>query len=258
MKMERVEETLERIAREVELTPGGVLAFDGDGTLWTGDVGDELFMAVTGHDAVREQALPRLSAMAAAHGLETEGGAATLSRRLFSAFETGIVSQRDVCELGAWMFAGWRLDELRDFARGVVESHGLAQRIQRETHRVLDWARERDIPCYVVSASSLAVVEAAARVLGLPPENVVATTPQVSDGVVMADVVSPIPYGPGKVTCLRARTGRPLYAAFGDNVFDLEMLAASRVPVAVRPKARLVERADSLPSMVQLHPVPSH
>ncbi|AGC41396.1 HAD superfamily hydrolase [Myxococcus stipitatus DSM 14675] len=257
MKMETVEQTLERIAREVEHTPGGVLAFDGDGTLWSGDVGDELFMAVTGHDAVKEQALPRLKAMAAAHGLTEEGGTSTLARRLFSAFEAGVVSQRDVCELGAWMLAGWHADELRDFARGVVESHGLARRIQQETHRVLEWARACDIPCYVVSASPLPVVEAAARVVGLPPENVVATTPQESGGVVLPDVVSPIPYGPGKVSCLRARTQRPLYAAFGDNVFDLEMMAASRVPVAVRPKARLLERADSLPPLVQLHPIPA-
>ncbi|MCY0999683.1 HAD family hydrolase [Myxococcus sp. MISCRS1] len=257
MKTEHVEQTLERIAREREATPGGVLAFDGDGTLWSGDVGDDLFMSMTGHDAVREDVRPRLTAVATHYGLETEGSPSTLARRMFSAFQAGRIPEKDICEMATWVAAGWTLEALSAFARGVVESHGVAERVHPEVHRVLEWARAHDVPCYVVSASPLAVVQAAARVVGIPPEQVVASTPQSRDGVVWTDVVSPIPYGPGKVTCLRARTQRPLYAAFGDNVFDLEMLGASRVPVAVRPKPRLMERAASLPLLVQLHPVAS-
>ncbi|MCE9668496.1 haloacid dehalogenase-like hydrolase [Myxococcus stipitatus] len=257
MKMEHVEQTLERIARELEHTPGGMLAFDGDGTLWSGDVGDDLFMSVTERDGVREPALARLRHMAPLHGVPVEPGdtGAALARRLFSAFREGRVPERDICEMATWLFAGWEVEAARAFARGVVESHRVGDRVHPEVWRVLEWARAHDIPCYVVSASPRAVVEAAARVVGFPPENVVASTPQDDGVTVLADVVPPIPYGPGKVACLRARTARPLYAAFGDNVFDLELLAASRVPVAVRPKPRLVERASSLPALVQLHPV---
>ncbi|NVJ25135.1 MULTISPECIES: HAD family hydrolase [Myxococcus] len=257
MKMEHVEQTLERIAREAQAAPGGLLAFDGDGTLWSGDVGDDLFMAVTGRDAVRDEARPRMEQVAAAHGLELEGSNSTLARRLFTAFQAGRIAERDICEMATWLFAGWPVEELRAFARGVVESHGVAERVHPEVRLVVDWAREQDIPCYVVSASPLAVVEAAARVVGISSEHVIASTPQSAGGTVLPDVVAPIPYGPGKVTCLRARTERPLYAAFGDNVFDLELLTESRVPVAVRPKPRLLERADRLPPLVQLHPVPT-
>jgi phosphatidylglycerophosphatase C len=65
--------------------------------------------------------------------------------------------------------------------------------------------------------------------------------------------VRPIPYGAGKVMHLRAKLGaRPLYAAFGDNAFDVAMLREARVPVAIRPKPRLVERAGEVPALVVL------
>jgi phosphoserine phosphatase len=55
------------------------------------------------------------------------------------------------------------------------------------------------------------------------------------------------------VTNLRRRIGdRPLYAALGDSGFDVAMLSDSRVPVAVRPKAKLQARAAEVPGLVEL------
>jgi phosphoserine phosphatase len=48
---------------------------------------------------------------------------------------------------------------------------------------------------------------------------------------------------------------RPLYAAFGDNAFDVSLLAGAAVPVAVRPKPRLRARAGEVPGLVELAPV---
>jgi phosphoserine phosphatase len=52
----------------------------------------------------------------------------------------------------------------------------------------------------------------------------------------------------------RIGTGRTLYAAFGDNAFDVALLASARVSVAVRPKARLRERAGEVDGLVELAP----
>ena len=66
-------------------------------------------------------------------------------------------------------------------------------------------------------------------------------------------MIRPIPYGPGKVTRLRERIGtRPLYAAFGDNAFDVPMLREATVGVAVRPKPRLREKAHEVPGIVEI------
>ena len=48
---------------------------------------------------------------------------------------------------------------------------------------------------------------------------------------------------------------RVLYAAFGDNAFDVAMLREARVPVAIRPKPRLLERAGEVDGLVVLEEV---
>jgi phosphoserine phosphatase len=67
-------------------------------------------------------------------------------------------------------------------------------------------------------------------------------------------VERPIPYGAGKMARLREAIGhdRPLYASFGDNGFDVALLAGASVPVAVRPKPRLRARAAEVPGLVEL------
>ncbi|MCP3137046.1 HAD family hydrolase [Pyxidicoccus xibeiensis] len=254
MRMERVEETLERIGQEAARAPGGVLAFDGDGTLWSGDVGDDLFLALLEHGDIRPEAHAALERLGAAHGMAPGLEVRELAHRLFAAFEAGRIPEKEVYEMVAWLFAGWRVEAVRAFARDVVAHRGVARRIQAETRRVVEWALGRGIPCYVVSASPLAVVQAAVVEVGLDPSHVLACTPREEGGTVLPSIIEPIPYAAGKVTCLRARTPQPLYAAFGDNVFDFELLAASRVPVAIRPKPRLRARAAELPSLVQLQP----
>ena len=254
MKMERVEETLERIGQEATRAPGGVLAFDGDGTLWSGDVGDDLFLALIESGDIRPQAHAALQRLGAAHGVAPGLEARELAHQLFTAFEAGRIPEKEIYEMVAWLFAGWRVDAVQAFARDVVARREVKRRLHPETRRVVEWALGRGIPCYVVSASPLAVVQAAVVEVGIDPANVLACTPRVEDGTVLPSIVEPIPYASGKVSCLRARTPLPLYAAFGDNVFDFEMLAAARVPVAIRPKPRLRARAAELPSLVQLHP----
>ena len=103
-----------------------------------------------------------------------------------------------------------------------------------------------------MSASPLGIVEAAAEVVGIPLERVTAVRERISaDAVVECGVVRPIPYGEGKVSNLRALIGpdRPLYAAFGDNAFDVALLRSARIPVAIRPKQRLLDRAHEVPDL---------
>jgi phosphoserine phosphatase len=75
-----------------------------------------------------------------------------------------------------------------------------------------------------------------------------------SAGRILPDVDRPIPYGTGKVRRLHDRigTGRPLLAAFGDNAFDVALLAEASVGVAVRPKDALRARAGEVSGLVEL------
>jgi phosphoserine phosphatase len=241
---------LEARARE----PGGVLAFDGDGTLWSGDVGEDVFHAMLAHGRFEPPAHEELRRAAAGFGISEADSGRTIAHRLYAEYQAQRYPEERICELMAWGCAGWTHQEVDRFALDVVERGGLAARLHDEAVGVLAWARGEGIEVFLVSASPRAVVEQAARTVGVDGAHVLAATPMYDEaGVMLASVERPIPYGPGKVSRLRERIGdRPLYAAFGDNVFDIPMLCEARVAVAVRPKPRLLEREGEVVGLVQI------
>jgi phosphatidylglycerophosphatase C len=239
-------------------TPGGLIATDGDGTLWSGDVGEDLFHAFLDHGRVEPAGVEAFRTVARAHKLSDAGTGSDIARRIYAAYLDGVYPEERTCELMTWCFAGWTHDEVQRFAHDVVAGGGLDARLHGEVHSILKRAREAGIPCVLVSASPIAVVlEAGARV-GFDETHVVGAIPVYEGDRMVADVARPIPYGDGKMLRLRERIGtsRPIYASFGDNGFDVALLAGASVPVAVRPKAKLRARAAEVPGLVELAPMP--
>lgn len=252
-----VTEVLALLEEQVAREPGGAIAFDGDGTLWSGDIGEDFFEALLEDGAVSPEAHAALAVEAEAEQIETSGGAVAIARRIHASYLAGTFPEERVCEIMTWVFAGWRPHEADAFADRVLTKVGLEGRLHAEATQIATWARERGVMTYLVSASPRAVVEQAARRVGIDHANVAsATEERNSDGFIVPSVVRPIPYGPGKVMHLRAKLGaRPLYAAFGDNAFDVPMLREARLPVAIRPKPRLVERAAEISNLLLLERV---
>lgn len=255
----RVWARVEALARA---QPGGVVATDGDGTLWSGDVGEDLFHGFVQQGRVEAAALEALRREARDHDLSDAGSGSEIARRIHSAFLQGAFPEERVCEMMTWCFAGWTRGEARAFARGVVAAAGVESRVHGEVLQVIERARAASLRVVVVSASPFdAVVEAALRV-GFAEDDVVAARPRYEtryetrgDGDFMvAEVERPIPYADGKVIRLRQQVGedRAIYAAFGDNGFDVALLASAGVGVAVRPKPRLRERAHEVSGLVEL------
>jgi phosphatidylglycerophosphatase C len=253
VELQTADEVWARIERAALAEPNGVVATDADGTLWSGDVGDDLFEAFLEHGRVETAALDAIRRNALDHGLSDAGTGPDVARRLFAAYREGRFPEQRVCELMVWCFAGWKATEVAAFARDVVDRCHVPARLQGELVKVLERVRAAGIDTMLVSASPVAVVlEAAARV-GFDHAHVVAACPRYERDVMLADVEHPIPYGPGKVTRLRERIGtRPILAAFGDNAFDVALLASARVPVAVRPKPKLRERSPDVAGLVEL------
>jgi phosphatidylglycerophosphatase C len=243
-----------RIEAKVRARPGGVIATDGDGTLWSGDVGEDFFLAFLDHGRVEPAAVDVLRRDALEHSLSDAGTGSDVARRIYAAYLEGAYPEERVCELMTWCFAGWTRAEAQSFARDVLDRSNLANRLHGELLTVLDRARASGVDTILVSASPFAVVREAGSRLGFDEASIVAALPRYRDDVMMAEVDRPIPYGPGKVTRLRERIGaeRTLYAAFGDNLFDVPLLASAAVPVAVRPKTRLRERAGQVSGLVEL------
>jgi phosphoserine phosphatase len=243
-----------RIDTLARATPGGVIATDGDGTLWSGDVGEDLFHAFLERGHVEAQGLEGLRHAARAHELSDAGTGSEIARRIYAAYLEGQYPEERMCEVMTWCFAGWTRSDVRAFAGDVVDRGSLVARLHPEVHAVIERARAAGIEVLLVSASPLAVVVEAGRRVGFAEDQVVAARPRYAGDVMVAGVEAPIPYGPGKVSRLRERIGadRTLYASFGDNAFDVALLAGAAVPVAVRPKPRLRSRAGEVPGLVEL------
>jgi HAD superfamily phosphoserine phosphatase-like hydrolase len=250
-----VAEVVEHIVEHSARSPGGAVAFDGDGTLWSGDIGEDFFSALVQEKRILDAAAEPILREARAENIDTSGSVVAVAHRIHAAYHAETFPEERVCEIMTWAFAGWSRSDMDAFAADVLESERLRARLHGEATAVVAKAKERGVRVCLVSASPRAVVHAAARIVGIDPNDVASATEVCSnEGIVMADVERPIPYGPGKVKHLRAMIGAttPLYAAFGDNAFDVAMLCEAKLGVAIRPKPRLVDRAHEVPGIVVL------
>jgi phosphoserine phosphatase len=256
VQLQTPDEVWARVDALARAQPGGIVATDGDGTLWSGDVGEDLFHAFLEKGRVEAPAVDAIRREAREHDLSDTGTGRDVARRIYDAYRDGLFPEERICELMTWCFAGWTRREVQAFARAVIDEGGLEARLHGEVLEVLRRARAAGIETILVSASPVAVVlEAGARV-GFDADHVVAAHPRFEGDAMVAEVDRPIPYAAGKVRRLRERigTGRMLYAAFGDNAFDVALLASAQVSIAVRPKPRLRERAGEVDGLVELAP----
>jgi phosphoserine phosphatase len=246
---------LQRIERERRALGGAeaILAFDADGTLWSGDVGVDLFETLLARSAVREPAHAALVAEAQAFGVPADGDATRVAAALYQAFQQERYPEDRAFAMMAWALAGYRSEETAALAREVIRQGKLDERIHARIRPILDWACREGVAAYVVSASVKVIVIEAAGKLGIPPSQIVATEPATRDGMVLAEIEGLAVFGDQKVPALRrARPHAVILAAFGDSGFDAPMLRQARVAVAVLPKPDLLARAASIPGLVAL------
>lgn len=123
----------------------------------------------------------------------------------------------------------------------MLHAAQLDGRVHRALAPLMAWAGRAGVELWIASASPSFAVRAGAHRLGVPVENVLAMDPAVENGVLLPRLAAAPVYGAGKMTAIeRARPDAVLLGAFGDSVYDVAMLRAARVPVAVDPKPSLL------------------
>lgn len=227
------------------------MASDGDHTLWRGDVGEALFeMAVDG-GRLRPEAARHLASEAHTWGVAVEGDDPNaIGEALLEAHRAGRYPPQPAFAMMAWAFAGWPTGELDAYCEEFLDRFGFEERKRASLAPALTWAAEHDVPFWLVSASPLFVAAAAAVRLGLPKERVVAMTPAVEGGVVMPYLAVPATYGAGKPARLAEHTDAQLLAGMGDSDYDVALMEAAAIAVAVGTKPSLLKRLESM-----THPV---
>jgi phosphoserine phosphatase len=233
---------MERLERALDYGEGvPLLVFDADGTLWSGDVGVDLFSTAIEERLFRDEVVPALRAEAEHCGVDPSGSAEEIALRLLVANEQGAYENARAFGMMAWAFAGFEDGEMTALAQRVVQERGLAGRVHGFVGPVLEWARARDVAVTICSASPVAVVVAGAALLGISAAEVIAVTPELASGRLTARLVpGATPYGEGKVARLRERhAGARILAGFGDTAGDAPFLGLASIAVAVEPHAKL-------------------
>jgi phosphatidylglycerophosphatase C len=221
---------------------GVVMAFDGDGTLWSGDVGEDLFRAAMRDTFLLEDAEPALLAEAQRYSvpLGDARGANAVARVLLAAYLAGTYPERETCAMMTWCYAGHLLSAVEEFARAVLHEEDMGTRLHAELEPILEWSDRVGVRRVLVSASPRMIVEPAGLLRAFAPKDVTAATPVVEAGRVSPRMLSPVPYAEAKLSAGRELFGNARWlAAFGDNVFDIEMLTTAELGIAVRPKPKL-------------------
>lgn len=225
-----------------------VLAFDGDGTLWSGDVSDDVFLGACESDWLLPGVRPVVAAVLSQHGLSTDGTTSELTYRIFEAEKAGKLDERLLFEAMTWCYAGRSVDELSAYSEKVLSAKGIDSRVRAGYRPLLDWARAAGHTCLIVTASPWPIVRVAASRLGFGDDQIIASCPVESkDGVIGTALAAPLPYREQKVQRLaERRNNMRLLAAFGDSLFDVELLRSAEIRVAVNPKPALLRELDSL------------
>jgi len=204
------------VVQQTLAAPPGLVVFDMDGTLLSGDVGEAVFLA-------------RLAEGVCAPGLRALLGDSPLAAyRRFQAEGPDEVHYA-ACALGLWGLDEAGLDAwvARLVARGEIALRpalaALCQDMQAAGHRVV-----------VVTGTAERLARRCLLHLGLDLE-VIGQGLVIEDGILQDQVVEPILCGPGKIVALDARVGqRPLFMA-GDSRGDFALMSTVLIGALVVP-----------------------
>src|SRR5262249_8389566 len=143
------------------------VAFDGDGTLWSGDIGEDFFHALVARADFRAPALEAMRVEAREFSISADGDGRELAERLYGAYKEDRFPEERICELMAWGTAGWTRPEVEGFVAELVVREKLRERLHAEVVTVVDWARGVGLEIFLVSASPRAVIEESAKLVGV-------------------------------------------------------------------------------------------
>lgn len=195
-----------------------VAAFDCDGTLWSGDVGEGFFSW-----EIREGVV------------SAEVGRAMRAR--YIDYKAGGVPEDVMCGEMVTMHQGMPESQLVEVASDYFEKV-FPGKIFPEMQELIRQLHEDGCDVWAVSSSNEWLIRAGMKHFGIPGDRILAATAAVQNGIVTERIVR-MPSGPGKPKSLAEACRRTIDAAFGNSRWDIEMLAAAEHPFAVNPNPDL-------------------
>ncbi len=195
-----------------------IATFDCDGTLWSGDAGEGFFSWELERGLVSEEV-------------------ARWARPRYADYRAGKVAEEIMCGEMVTMHRGLREDHVQRAATTYFNEHFLAN-VFPEMQSLIGHLHGAGCEVWAVSSTNLWVIRSAMTHFEIPPERILAASVVVENGIITDQLIR-VPSGPAKPDAIREMVpGRP-DCAFGNSIWDREMLAMSKHGFAINPNSDL-------------------
>ena len=199
-----------------------IATFDCDGTLWSGDAGEGFFSWEMKEGLVSDDIVKWAKARHAD-------------------YKAGKVPEEVMCGEMATMNHGLRDDVLQEAANRYFPM-GIAHNIFPEMRELVHRLRDAGCDVWAISSSNQWVIRAGMRYFGIPWDRILTAEAAVENGIILDSLVR-IPSGPGKAEAIREAVPGTPDCAFGNSIWDREMLEVSRNAFAINPNPDLKSHA---------------
>jgi phosphoserine phosphatase len=196
--------------------------FDCDGTLWSGDAGEGFFSWELKQGLVSQTMT-------------------TWARARYAEYKAGNVPEDVMCGEMVTMHHGL-CEEVVQKACDAYFGQGIAPNIFPEMRELVESLRQSGCDVWAVSSSNQWIIRSGMKFFGIPQDHILSAEAAVENGVVIDRLVR-VPSGPGKVEAIRTVLKSAPDCAFGNAVWDREMLALSKHAFAINPNPNLKEIA---------------
>jgi len=209
------------ISTVLDLSPK-IATFDCDGTLWSGDAGEGFFSWELENGLVSDKIVG-------------------WARSRYADYRAGKVAEDVMCGEMVTMHHGLREDVVQQ-ACDTYFALGVEANIFPEMRELVRQLQQRGCEVWAVSSSNQWIIRSAMHSFGIPQNRILAAEAVVEKGVIANRLVR-VPSGLGKVEAIESVVRRSPDCAFGNAIWDREMLALARHAFAINPNPNLKEVA---------------
>jgi phosphoserine phosphatase len=199
-----------------------VAAFDCDGTLWSGDVGEGFFAWELNQKNVLHDALEPLERSL---------------RARYADYRSGNVAEDQMCGEMVTMHKGIPESAIMQAATEYFD-HAFPGKIFPEMRELIRRLLDTGCEVWAVSSSNEWLIRAAMKHFGISENHILAAAVEIENGIITERLIR-VPSGPGKPKALREVVKKEIDAAFGNARWDTEMLAMAKHAFAINPNPDL-------------------
>jgi HAD superfamily phosphoserine phosphatase-like hydrolase len=211
----------EFIASVLTLKPRAA-TFDCDGTLWSGDAGEGFFSWELKQNLLSNEV-------------------AQWARARYADYKAGKVAEEVMCGEMVAIHRGLP-EEAVQSAADTYFALAIAGNIFPEMRELVHRLRASGCDVWAVSSSNQWIIRSGMKSFGIPQDRILSAEVAVENGTITGRLIR-VPSGPGKPEAIRSVLKSPPDCAFGNAIWDREMLAMSKHPFVINPNPDLKQIA---------------